>query len=189
MKKTVLLFLIAFTGITSIQAQDGVKFGVKAGANFANLVGDTDGIDGRTGLHVGGVINVGINEWLAIQPEVIYSMQGYSGEEMGVDFTGKLDYVNIPIMADFTIAEGFSLQGGPQIGINVTSKEEAGDIEVESDAESLDIGTGIGAQYELPMGLFFQARYMVGLTDVFDTDGEFSNKNSVISLSVGWFFN
>ena len=108
---------------------------------------------------------------------------------MGVDFTGKLDYVNIPIMADFTIAEGFSLQGGPQIGINVTSKEEAGDIEVESDAESLDIGTGIGAQYELPMGLFFQARYMVGLTDVFDTDGEFSNKNSVISLSVGWFFN
>ncbi len=190
MKKLVLLFLIAFTGITSIQAQDGVKFGVKAGANFANLIGDDAepfDLKSRTNLHAGAVLNVGLNDWLALQPELVYSMQGYEGEADGVSFDGQLDYVNVPVMVDFTVAEGFSLQVGPQIGINVTAKEEAENGgEIELDAQSVVIETAFGAQYELPVGLFFQARYAAGMTQAINDVSAF---NSVLSLSVGWFFN
>jgi hypothetical protein len=52
--------------------------------------------------------------------------------------------------------------------------------------ETVDLGVGIGAQYILPMNLFFQARYVIGFTDVIE---DVEGKNSVISLSVGYFFN
>jgi hypothetical protein len=91
-------------------------------------------------------------------------------------------------MADFMIMEGLSLQGGPQIGINLSGKNDFGggttDIE---DIEALNIAAGIGAQYKLASnGLFFQARYVTGLTEIRKDSGQ---KNGVISLSVGYTFN
>jgi len=181
MKK--LLFIALFSMAFISNAQE-VSFGVKAGVNFASVNGDDiEDIDGRTGLHIGAVAKIGFSELLAIQPEVVYSAQGFTGDE---DVTAKLDYINIPIMLDLTLAEGFSLQGGPQFGINVTGELDNGDETVDiDDVETMDIAVGIGAQYKLPMGLFFQARYVIGVNDIFD---ETDAKNSVISLSAGWFF-
>ena len=193
MKKIVLLAAVAVFGMSTMIAQE-TSFGVKAGVNFAGVIGDDiEETDGRTGFHIGGVANIGINEWLAIQPEVVYSQQGYSFN----DFDGvndiKLDYINIPILADFTLAEGFSLQGGPQIGINVSSKTEFADqeIDLKDETESLEIATTLGAQYELPIGLFFQARYTVGFTNfIEERDGANNDaQNAVLSVSIGYFFN
>ncbi|PKA84304.1 outer membrane protein with beta-barrel domain [Ulvibacter sp. MAR_2010_11] len=184
MKKLLIMAAIAVFGFTTANAQ-GVSFGVKAGANFASINGDdADDLDGRTSFHVGGVVNIGISELFAVQPELVYSAQGFEFE----DVKGKLDYVNIPIMADFTVADGLSLQGGPQVGINISAKQEFdGETEDIDDIETLDLGFGAGAQYRLPdMGLFFQARYVIGFNDIVE---DFAGKNSVISLSVGWFFN
>lgn len=188
MKNFFLVAAIAVFGFTTSHAQ--IMFGAKAGANFASVTGsDVDNVDGRTDFHVGALANIGINEWFAIQPEVVYSAQGFSFDD-DADIEQSISYLNIPIMADFTIAEGLSLQGGPQVGIKVGSKfkVDGDDIDEDDDGiESLDIGTGIGAQYKLPdLGLFFQARYVVGFTDIIE---DVDASNSVISLSVGWFFN
>lgn len=188
MKKLLLVAALAVFGLTTTFAQ-GVRFGAKAGANFASLNGDdVDDVDGRTSFHVGGVVNIGVSELFSVQPEVIYSSQGASDG----DVSFNLDYINVPIMADFQLAEGFSLQGGPQVGINISSKAEFdGDKEDIEDIQTLDLGAGIGAQYVLPMNLFFQARYVIGLSDVFEEIEGFKPdaKNSVISVSVGYFFN
>jgi len=131
---------------------------------------------------------LGITELFSIQPELVYSSQGYSYDIGGDKVNGRLSYINLPIMADFTIAEGLSLQGGPQIGFNISADEEF-DGETEDfgdDVETLDLGVGIGAQYILPMNLFVQARYVIGFSDIVKDSNA---KNSVISLSVGYFFN
>lgn len=192
MKKLMVIMVIATFAFTTSSAQD-ISYGIKTGANFSSITGDeVDDLDGRTSINVGGVVNIGIGELFAVQPEILYSTQGATWELDGVKSTYKLDYINIPIMVDYTVAEGFSLQGGPQIGFNITSEIETdGETEELDDVESLDLGIGIGAQYRLPMGLFFQARYVIGLSDIFpDADGEdFKEKNSVLSISVGWFFN
>ncbi|MFC7357354.1 porin family protein [Jejudonia soesokkakensis] len=187
MKKLFLFTAMAVFGFTTTQAQ--VMFGAKAGANFASITGsDVNDVDGRTDFHVGALANIGINEWFAIQPEVVYSAQGFSFDDEA-DVEQSISYLNIPIMADFTIAEGLSLQGGPQVGIKVGSKfkVDGDDIDEDDDGiESLDIATGIGAQYKLPtLGLFFQARYMIGFTDIIE---DVDASNSVVSVSVGWFF-
>jgi len=179
-----LLVLIAAFGFTG-QAQS-LHFGVKGGANFASLTGsDADGLDGRTSFHFGGVVVIGISEKFAVQPELVYSSQGFKISEFGFDGTGKLDYINIPILADINLSSGFSLQVGPQIGFNITDKFEIEGQSESLDAESIDFGLAGGAQFKMESGLFFQARYAMGLSDV-ASDGTI--KNSVFSLSIGYFF-
>ncbi|MFC7357352.1 porin family protein [Jejudonia soesokkakensis] len=190
MRKLFLLSIFIVLGCITSQAQ--ISFGAKAGVNFASLQGDdADDIEGQTTINIGGIANIGITELLAVQPELVYSRQGFKSDEN--DITVFLDYLTIPVMADFTIAEGLSLQGGPQVGININSIIKDDETENEEDldnVEGLDLGMGIGAQYRLPMGLFFQARYVAGLNNVFeDIEGESVDaKNSVISVSIGWFF-
>jgi hypothetical protein len=194
MKKVLFFAVFTVFAFTSTLAQDdggssdGVSFGVKAGVNFSSLVGDdTDGMDGRTGLNGGAVVSIPVSELFAVQPEVVYSAQGFTVEDMGFgEGTGHLDYLNIPILADFTVAEGFSLQAGPEIGfvLNDDFENDAGSASME--AESFNFSIVGGVQYRLPVGLFFQARYAAGLIDV---QSDFSMTNSVFSVCAGWFFN
>lgn len=200
MKKIFLLLgLIVFIA-SPLFSQDGetasreISFGVKAGVNFASITGeiageDVDDFDGRTGLHVGGVVNIPVSDVFAVQPEVVYSQQGFTDEFMGYDIKGIFNFINIPVLADFTVAEGFSLQAGPQIGFTMTKDIEIEDeTEEADDVESVIFDGAVGAQYRLPIGLFFQARYTFGLSNV-SSLSEDDVKNSVFSLSTGWFFN
>lgn len=191
MKKLFTLLVMAVFAFTYTTNAQDISIGAKAGLNLASINGDVSddlNLDGRTSFHIGAVANIGIGEFFAVQPEVVYSAQGFTSDGDGEDVTGKLDYINVPVLADFTIAEGLSLQGGPQFGFNITSEAESdGETEEIEDVESVDIGAAIGGQFKLPgLGLFFQARYVIGFSDVVsDLDG----KNSNISISVGWFFN
>jgi len=163
-----------------------VKFGANVGVNFATITGDdTSDVKSKTSFHLGGVVVIGISEKFAVQPELIYSAQGFKLSEFGFNVTGKLDYINLPILADFTIAEGFSIQAGPQLGFNITDKIEAEGESESLDAEGIDFGAAFGAQYKMNSGLFFQARYALGFSEVVkDVD----IKNNVIFLSIGYFF-
>lgn len=189
MKKILFFAALSVFTFTTVQSQS-IRFGAKAGVNFASITGgDLNDVEGITSFHAGAVAKIGVTELFSVQPELIYSSQGYG---LGRDTTVNLHYLNLPIMADFALAEGFSLQGGPQIGFNISSKVDFdGNKEDVEGFQTLDLGVGIGAQYILPMNLFFQARYVIGFTKVFkDVEGNsFDDKNSVISLSVGYFFN
>jgi len=200
MKKMFLLFGF-FVFITSpLFSQDGettsreISFGVKAGVNFASFTGDIEGEsvddwEGRTGLNFGGVVNIPVSEVFAVQPEVIFSQQGFTETIMGYDVTGRFDYINVPVLADFTVAEGLSLQAGPQVGFNIKKEVETPDGKEDvEDVESVIFDGAVGAQYKLPIGLFFQARFVFGLSNISSLD-EDDIKNSVISISTGWFFN
>ena len=205
MKK--LLFIVALTFVfsntsnaqntTSTQtttSKDGISFGAKAGVNFATLSKD-EGFkpDNKTGFHVGAVAEIPITEKFLIQPEVVFSSQGFKESDEGVTYTVKLNYINVPVMAGYRIIEGLTAQAGPQFGINISAKEvndfNDDDLDIKDNIKTLDIGFGFGAQYELDFGLFFQARYTLGLNKVFDFDESPDFKNRVASLSVGYFFN
>lgn len=182
MKKLLLvLFVIAISGVSN--AQD-LSFGAKAGVNFASLSGDdVDEVDGRTSFHLGLVAEFLLSEKFAIQPEVLYSSQGAEDE----DITWKLDYVSVPVLAKYFVTEGFSLEAGPYVAFNVVSEAEMEGVTVdlEEETESVDFGAALGLGYELPMGVFFQGRYAMGLSDI---SSEGDAKNGVFQLSVGYKF-
>ena len=64
-------------------------------------------------------------------------------------------------MAKYYVAEGFSLEAGPQIGFLMSAKmkaESGGDseeIDVKDDLKSIDFGINFGAGYKLENGLNF----------------------------------
>lgn len=192
MKKLLLLAAVAVFGFWNINAQD-VKFGAKAGVNFANISGDdTSGLDSRTALHVGVVAEIEISEKFSFQPELMYSQQGFKMSMFGIDATGELDYLNLPLMAKYYVADGFSLEAGPQVGFLMSAKAKAeGESEDLKDVtKGIDFGLDFGLGYKMDNGLNFGARYNLGLSNINDGEGsdEFKNQNAVIQLSIGYFF-
>ena len=213
MKKLLLLTMLSFCTTFASQAQE-IHFGAKAGLNFASARGDdADDLETRTSFNLGGVLNIRFTEKLALQPELFYSGQGYSikREDDGGTVTGngqtivlgksssarasgddtvKLDYINLPILLDYTLIDGLSLQAGPQIAFNISSKAEFGgdEVDLKDQTNGTSFSGVLGAQYKLPLGVFFQARYALGLSNIPKEDA-FQAKNAVFSISAGYFFN
>ena len=212
MKK--LLLFVAFGGFTflNVQSQE-VTFGVKAGVNFANLSVDSDGASpqSRTGFHIGGLVEIPVSEKFSVQPELLYSAQGAKSKESVVDdFYGnytaettlKMDYISLPVMAKYYVANGLALEAGPQFNFLVSAKGEyevkmngmsqSGEIDMKEQLKKFDIGLGFGASYTLDMGLLIGARYNLGLTDANDAevepDAPNEIKNKVFQISVGYMF-
>ena len=214
MKKVLIISAIALLGLTAVNAQE-VEFGIKGGINLATITGDdTDDLDGRTSFHFGVVAEIAISDKFSVQPELLYSSQGatsedsYSEEGFNVkeEVTVKLDYINLPIIAKYYVADGFSIEAGPQIGFLMNSELEIdltasgeGFSEDFSETEDLkdyvkgiDFGLNFGLGYKMESGLNFSARYNLGLSDGNDDPEFFESdsalKNNVIQISVGYFF-
>ena len=212
MKKVLFFAALLLFSMVTINAQD-VKFGAKAGVNFASITGDdTDDLDGRTAFHLGVVAEIPISEKFSFQPELLYSAQGASQKssfdefnyEVKEELTGKLDYLNLPLMAKFYVADGFSLEAGPQIGFLLSAKadyefsasgggedySESDSIDLKDETKSIDFGANFGVGYKMESGLNFGIRYNLGLSNINDGEGsdDFKNQNGVFQISVGYFF-
>ena len=150
----------------------------------------------KPGFHFGAFIEYGFNEKLWVEAGVDYAFQGgkiKSFEVIEKDNNGNVlsktkkdvkntkfntQQLNIPLWVKYDI-NGFR----PKVGINLgflTKIETKGENdEQKTVTESLtpdkkfDFGLGIGAEYNLPMGLFFNATFNLGLTDL-------SNKQKVV---------
>jgi len=171
----------------------GVDFGVKAGANFATIGGDdTDDLSSRTSFHFGVTAGISVSDNFSVQPELVYSAQGASFDSDGVSGDWKLDYLILPTMAQFQVADGFSIEAGPQIGFLLSAKAEAEgeEFDLKDFVKGLDLAAGIGVNYAMASGLNFGARYNLGLSNINDGEGsdDFKNQNNVIQVSVGYRF-
>lgn len=121
---------------------------------------------------------------------VLYSMQGAKASEESVDYTLKLDYLNVPILANFYVSKGLALKLGVQPGFKLSSKvkgEASGvtaELEVEDGVKSVDLSIPVGISYQY-QNLVFDARYNWGVTKIID---DADSKNSVFQITVGYKF-
>ena len=183
MKKNLLLAVVTVLGFANVTAQE-IKFGAKGGLNFASVSGDnTEGIDVVTSFNFGVLSEIPVSDKFSVQPELMYSGQGYSFN----DDTVALSYLNIPLMGKYYLTKGLSVEAGPQIGFLLSAKNDKTDV--KDSFNTFDFGVNFGLGYKLDNGLNFGARYNLGLTDINNLDNSSSkNKNGVFQLSVGYFF-
>jgi len=205
--KKIILTVVVFT-FGFVNAQE-VKFGAKAGLNFANLTGDIEDASMKIGFNLGGFAEIKVSDKFSVQPELLYSTQGAKNETSEDGFTSEsklnLSYLNIPIMAKYYVSEKFSLEAGPQIGFLLSAKSKyeftesdgeggsisvSGDEDVKDSFESIDFGLNLGTAYDFTENLFAGLRYNIGLSNVAKTESGDDTKinNSVISLSLGYRF-
>jgi hypothetical protein len=190
MRKIFLMMLI-FGITTSISAQETVSHqshgGIKGGYNLAAVSFDGDGETGqRHGFHVGIYGESFISEGFSIQPELLFSQQGYEITNSSGTFTQKLNYINLPLMFKAYPVSNFFLEVGPQIGLAVTHKEEYDGFfssSEEYNPDSFDWGMNFGAGIKTNSGINFGVRYHLGLGDVYDSERA---QNRVWMFSLGF---
>jgi hypothetical protein len=184
MNKLLLVTALTVFGLANVHSQD-IHLGAKVGINFASIYGDNTGdLDPITSLvNFGVVAEMPFSEKLSFQPELMYSIQGYS---IGEDVVA-LNYLNLPLMGKYYLSKGFSVEAGPQIGFLLSGKYE--DVDVKDNFKTIDFGVNLGLGYKLNNGLNFGARYDFGLSNINGVDGASDKyRNGVLQVSVGYFF-
>ena len=197
MKKTIILFIaIGLGAIAHAQKSkqdEGVKIGIKGGLNIANVYGDINDNAIRTSVVLGLFGEFTITDRFSIQPELLYSGQGFS-DQNPVGFSRvKLDYLLLPIMAKIYLHQNdLSLEFGPQVGFLVSGKEKTNEAnETIENVSKVDFGVNVGLGYELKSNVYFQGRYNLGITNLnsdSSTSGATKYSNAVIQISVGYLF-
>ncbi len=179
--KNVTLSLVLFLFSIASFSQE-LDFGIKAGANFANISDVTDSST-KTGFQAGIFAGIKFTENLAIQADLLYSQQGTKFDAGEFD----LSYVNVPVVLKVYLIQGLNLQAGPQFGYVVEDKISfrVFDTIVNTDSEKVDVSGIVGAGYDFPFGIRIDARYNFGLTDVVKDS---NSKNSVASIAIGYSF-
>jgi len=164
------------------------QFGVKGGLNFSSLIGDiNDNVKSRISFHIGLVVELAISDMLSVQPEILYSSQGYKFNNV----IGINDYINVPIVAKFYPVERLSIEIGPQLGILISSleKDDNASVDVKEVYNTVDFGLDFGVGYKLDMGFNVGMRYNLGLAKTLDINNNTGIKNGVFQLYFEYFFN
>jgi Outer membrane protein beta-barrel domain len=111
----------ATTTTTVDDDRDNLRIGIKGGVNYSNLY-DTKGQDFAAtslwGFVGGGYLSIPIGTYLGVQPEVLFSQKGYSGQGTEIDggysYTDRMDFLDVPIMLQFKPIPNLYILGGPE---------------------------------------------------------------------------
>ncbi|WP_276499863.1 porin family protein [Pontibacter litorisediminis] len=190
----------------------GPKIGVKAGLNFSQLyVGQPNAEDENTklGYHFGVFGKIPVTDFLAIQPEVLYTNVGskitYGGSDIA-DVLGiepgevrfNLNYVQVPVALAINIGP-LNVHAGPYLAYLLSanvkdlkksdlSTKDIKDLETD-DFNRMDFGVMGGVGFDV-RNVTVGARYNHGLREIGNSGlaGSFTenSKNSVVQIYLGF---
>lgn len=195
---------------TTIKKQ---AFGIKTGLNLANTSNSLAPLTTpdvysdpkmKMGLILGVFSQFQLSQGLRFQPELMYSAEGSiidgklgANNTMVTVFRNRINYLNIPLMLQFTKGSGFYAEVGPQLGFRLSAKYKfenptttgggqtsVTDMKNTTKGTAFSLGAGLG--YELPSGIGIGLRYMLGLTDISTTST--SIKSNVLSIGLQYRF-
>lgn len=197
----------------------GPKAGYSLSMLKAEGEGESYKFDSKSTFYAGILAEYKISDKFAVQGEVLYSPLGGKQEEsvsyteMGVTVTGtqksdwKFGTVQIPVSAKYYATENLAFGLGLNVGIVTSAKvevsatvsgsalgqsfsETTGSTEdVKDNINTLNLAPFIGAEYTLENGLFFDARYNLGVSNLIkNPEGNETLKNSFFQIGVGFKF-
>ena len=224
MKRITILFVAMSLSAMAATAQTEVgKFSLKpvAGITISDLTEENDiPYNSKVGFTGGIEVEYGITPDLGVSLGVLYAQQGGKYEETNdtrstangeilasetTEYKAKVDYINLPLLANFYVGHGFAIKAGVQMGVLVNDKwtysydkefnYQLGepyhipdqDDGIHTNAKMTDFGKSV--DFGIPVGLSYEyhdfivdARYYFGLTKI-DSPNFGSNRCLSITLS------
>ena len=188
MRKVIIMAVLMLSSVAAFAQRPVGSLTVqpKIGMNFATLT-KADDSESRIGLVAGAELEYQLSDIFSISGGALYSQQGCEWSEDGSTRTNKLDYINIPILANVYVVKNLAVKVGVQPAFNVNSKAKAsqGDSSVQGSIEGIktfDFSIPIGLSYEYK-NIVIDGRYNFGLTKV---SKYADSKNSVFQLTLGY---
>jgi hypothetical protein len=190
-------FVLIAAAIVCMSASAQFQIGGKVGFDMTNFWGSDVEHGMKPSYQAGLVMEYKFNPHFAIAPEVVFASQGGKfkvldlnlfGLDVSKTVTYNTNYINVPVMFKYYVSPAFSIDLGPQVGFNVYSKYSIEDVkeavDLKDGTKSVDFGVGLGGTYNLTDNAFVQARYTLGLTKVFEGDGDCKNGNIQIAFGM-----
>jgi hypothetical protein len=127
----------------------------------------------------------------------LYSKQGCAfkipdGLAVPVDYVHmSLDYLNIPIVANYYIIPGLAIKAGIQpsflMGANLKTKGggNTASVKIKDDLKTFDLAIPLGASYEYK-NVVFDVRYNLSVLRLNKDDWNKNMRNSVIQFTLGY---
>ena len=188
MRKVIIMAVLMLSSVAAFAQRPVGSLTVqpKIGMNFATLT-KADDSESRIGLVAGAELEYQLSDIFSISGGALYSQQGCEWSEDGSTRTNKLDYINIPVLANVYVVKNLAVKVGLQPAFNVNSKAKAsqGDSSVQGSIEGIktfDFSIPIGLSYEYK-NIVIDGRYNFGLTKV---SKYADSKNSVFQLTLGY---
>ena len=196
--------LMTLAATECVNAQK-VNFGVKAGLNLSTWSYDDASL--RPGFHAGGFATVQFSRMFAVQPEVMYSMEGAAWKTestttiLGTEYYARNKYTAtshkliVPVMLQISPISMLTVEVGPQFGFNlglqghnkfetnlVGVANSENDVEYDSeDYNMFEMGIAAGLKLNLTRNMAIGARYVYGISPIID---EVKVGNRVVSDAV-----
>lgn len=190
--KKILLIAMAIFSISLVQAQ-GLKVGIKGGANLSDASGQSFKNGFQYGYHGGIFVELMLSKKWGIQPEAMLSEtnlrtasqfnQIYNGITLSSVSNIKLQYLNIPLLLNYRPVKIISLQAGPQFGI-LMNQTQSISTNAGNAFKNGDLSMVAGAQLNL-LKFKVYGRYAVGLSNINDIDNRDKWKSQTLQLGVG----
>jgi hypothetical protein len=193
MKKIAVCIIGALFFIAVASAQK-IRIGIDPGLALAKgKYKPTAGVDQRAiaGFDGGLLADCNVVNRFNIQAEVNFSMQGVELNNASTEYSIKLRYITIPVLAKFTAKRGFGVFAGPQLGILSSAKRDVSGgstSDVKSSFKSSDVYLVFGLEYNFGGGFFFSARYNAGLSQIAKAGTGFEMHNGYSSFRLGYTF-
>ena len=190
MKKILFVAALMLSSVSTFAQHAVGSFNLqpKVGVSIANLT-EFKGTDPRVGVVAGVEGEYQASDIFSVSAGVLYSMQGAKGNIGNfIDATNRLDYINVPIMANVYVVKGLAVKLGVQPGFNVSNKLKVNNLDAFDNpvvkAQSVDVSIPVGLSYEYN-NFQLDARYNWGVSKAFKlTDA----KNSVFQITLGYKF-
>jgi len=197
--KRIILSAMLLIAIASVSQAQGVRLGIKAGANLNKISSDqsfNDGFD--LSYHLGGFLEVDFNKKWGIQPELIWSQTktkpsnfktlyaSVSNPTLSNNDDIKLDYLSIPLLLRYNVGNILSLNVGPQYSILI-NKDKTLLQNGQSAFKDGDFAMVAGAQLNFKF-LRIYGRYNIGLQNINDIDNKEKWTNQQLQLGLGFRF-
>ncbi len=193
--KRQLVFLCALLMAFAFAGQELSAGGIKGGLSIANVSFKESVFDGKSllGFQAGVFFTFDVSEYISIQPEGYYAMKG---SRLSDESDFKLTYIEVPVLIKVTLpVEGGlrpSLFAGGYGAFQLSAKyKSAGATTDVENLKKFDYGMVFGGCVELGMGgvkLLLDARYTVGLANIWDGGGVISYKNRTFVIMAGFAF-
>ena len=190
MRKVIIMAVLMLSSVAAFAQRPVGSLTVqpKIGMNFATLT-KADDSESRIGLVAGAELEYQISDIFSISGGALYSQQGCEWSEDGRTETNKLDYINIPVLANVYVVKNLAVKVGVQPAFNVNSKAKAsqGDSSIQGSIEGIktfDFSIPIGLSYEYK-NIVIDGRYNFGLTKI---NKHADSKNSVFQITLGYKF-
>jgi Outer membrane protein beta-barrel domain len=191
-----LLLVITLAASAQSASKPGIHLGIKADANLTKIDGQSYNNGFNLNYSLGAYLKIQFTRRFGLQPEVNFAQSTSTVSNKfsdiyntilnpNYDKTVRLNYLEIPILANFGITNHLFIQVGPQYGILINDHENLVDNGKNAFTNG-DFSMVGGLWLELPMHINIHARYLVGLNNINNLGNQDQWKSQAIQLGVGF---